>query len=181
MLTERFGLKPQGKSAPMASSKRPTNVSDSLTGTFRSNSASNGSRSHQNSTFDFNFNSFPSSNKKPHHLDGIDDIFGGTANKSNATNGVSFDYDSIFMGSNKPSSLHVDVVDDIFGGTPKHSVGVDDLLDKIGGLNANGGRSYKQEKAPDFDDLIPGFGGTAPSNNGYEALNFIPVSLFLYV
>jgi len=49
-------------------------------------------------------------------------------------------------------------VDDIFGGTHAKSVGVgvDDLLDKIGGLNTNTNRPNSKTPAP--DDLIPGFG-----------------------
>ncbi|XP_061352627.1 auxilin-related protein 1-like [Gastrolobium bilobum] len=181
VLTERFGLKPQGKSAPMASSKRPTNVGDSSrTATFGTNSglnpksSQNGSRSHQNSTFDFDYGSslddlnsvLSSSNKKTQHSwgpdDGIDDIFGGNA-KSNVANDVLFDYDSIFAGSNKSvstSSSSPVYVDDIFGGMPEQN----DPLDKIGGLHANAKSS--NEKAPDFDDLIPGFGGSSVSNNG---------------
>ena len=181
MLTERFGLKPQGKSAPMASSKRPTNVGGSQTGinSFLNpkSSSQNGSRSHQHSTFDFDGVFNPSNNKTGSFGgldDGIDDIFGG-GTKSNAGNGSSFDYDSIFGGSNNPvsnsSSKNV-FVDDIFGGMPeKKSVGVDDLLEKIGGLNAssNGKSSSSEKKTPDFDDLITGFGGSSPSNNGYES------------
>ncbi|CAL0305494.1 unnamed protein product [Lupinus luteus] len=144
VLTQRFGLKPQGKSAPMASSK----LSNSNSG-LNPKTSLNGSRFHQNSNFDFNFSSFPSSNKNPHHFDAIDDIFAGGTVKSNSNKGGSFDF-----------------VDDIFGGFPKKSVGVDDLLDKIGGFNANGAKSLNHKKSSDFDDLIPGFNGTSPSNNG---------------
>ncbi|XP_027331927.1 auxilin-related protein 2 isoform X2 [Abrus precatorius] len=175
VLTERFGLKPQGKSAPMASSKSPPNVRDSRTSTFGTNSglshksSLNGSRSHQNSDFAFDYGVFSSSDSRAHrfggHDGGIDDIFGGNV-KSNVGNGDSFDYDSLFSGSNKPistSSSRV-YVDDIFGGMREQSAGVDDLLGKIGGLNVNAKSS--NAKAPDFDDLIPGFGGSSVSNNG---------------
>ncbi|XP_047172934.1 auxilin-related protein 1-like isoform X2 [Vigna umbellata] len=162
VLTERFGLKPQGKSAPMAraSTKRPPTVSDSQT---RSNSKStlNGSPSPQSPSFDFNFNygvfsnSSSSRDSKTQHFD---DIFGGNAK----SNGASFDYDSIFAGSNKPVSTS-SYVDDIFGGVQAKSVGVDDLLDKMGGLNTNtNSRNYK---TPDSDDFISGFG---VFNNGVE-------------
>ncbi|XP_027331955.1 auxilin-related protein 2 isoform X5 [Abrus precatorius] len=177
VLTERFGLKPQGKSAPMASSKSPPNVRDSRTSTFGTNSglshksSLNGSRSHQNSDFAFDYGVFSSSDSRAHrfggHDGGIDDIFGGNV-KSNVGNGDSFDYDSLFSGSNKPistSSSRV-YVDDIFGGMREQSAGVDDLLGKIGGLNVNAKSS--NAKAPDFDDLIPGFGGSSVSNNGVE-------------
>ncbi|RDX64967.1 Auxilin-related protein 1 [Mucuna pruriens] len=145
VLTQRYGLKPQGKSAPMAraSSKRPPNVSNSQT-----RPSSNGSTSPETSSFDFNYGVFSSDNKTQR----FDDFFGGNAK----SNGVSFDYDSIFAGSTKPVSTS-SYVDDIFGGMhEKKSVGVDDLLDKIGGLNANAKSS--NVKTPGFDDLIPGFG-----------------------
>ena len=159
VLTERFGLKPQGKSAPMARAKRPPNVADSQT---RPNSKSplNGSPSHQNSTFDFDYGFFSSSNNSntDNKTQRFDDIFGVDAK----SNGASFDYDSIFSGSNKPVSAS-SYVDDIFGGMHEKSVGVDDLLDKIGGLNTNA--KSPNTKTPAFDYLIPGFG---VSNNGVE-------------
>ncbi|KAJ1382556.1 DnaJ domain containing protein [Sesbania bispinosa] len=172
VLTQRYGLKPQGKSAPMASSKRSTTVGDSHATTFGSNSGrnhQNGSRSPQDSTFDFDLNGvFTTGDKKTQDFDGIDEIFGGNAKSSVGNGGVSFDYDSIFGGSNKSasstsSSPHV-YVDDIFGGMHGLSGGIDHLLDKIGGLNTKAKSS--NDKAPDFDDLIPGFGGTSVSNNG---------------
>ncbi|KAL9313646.1 hypothetical protein ACSQ67_019098 [Phaseolus vulgaris] len=160
VLTERFGLKPQGKSAPMAraSTKRPPIVADSQT---RPNSKStlNGSPSPQSSPLDFNFDygvfSSSSGDNKTQHFD---NIFGGNAK----SNGASFDYDSIFAGSNKPVSTS-SYVDDIFGGMHAKSVGVDDLLDKIGGLNTN--TNSPNTKTPHSDDLIPGFG---VFNNGVE-------------
>ena len=157
VLTEKFGLKPQGKSAPMARAKRPPNVADSQT---RPNSKSplNGSPSHQNSTSDFDYGFFSSSNTRntDNKTQRFDAIFGVDAK----SNGASFDYDSIFSGSNKPVSAS-SYVDDIFGGIHGKSVGVDDLLDKIGGLNTNA--KSPNAKSPAFDDLIPGFG---VSNNG---------------
>ncbi|KAJ1387383.1 DnaJ domain containing protein [Sesbania bispinosa] len=123
VLTQRYGLKPQGKSAPMASSKRSTTVGDSHTRSFGSNSGrnnQNGSRSPQDSTFDFDLNGvFTTGDKKTQDFDGIDEIFGGNAKSSVGNGGVSFDYDSIFGGSKSASSTssspHV-YVDDIFGG-----------------------------------------------------------------
>lgn len=176
MLTERFGLKPQGKSAPMASSKRstPTTVSDSHFGSFGTGSGSNpmspqnGSRSPQYSAFDYDV--FASSDKKTQSSGGfgddIDQIFGGIS-KSHVGNGVSIDDDPIFGGLNNsvstPSSPPV-YVDDIFGGVNEKSVGVDDLLDKIGGLHTNAKSSINQSHG--FDDLLGGFGVSSASNNG---------------
>ncbi|CAJ1974268.1 unnamed protein product [Sphenostylis stenocarpa] len=151
VLTERYGLKPQGKSAPMArpSPKRPPIGADSPN--FKS--TLNGSPSPQTPPYDFNFDygvfsSSSSNNNKTQHFD---DVFGGNAK----SNGASFDYDSIFAGSSKPVSTSP-YVDDIFGGMHAKSVGVDDLLDKIGGFNTN--NKSPNSKAPGFDDLIPGFG-----------------------
>jgi hypothetical protein len=165
VLTERFGLKPQGKSAPMASTKRsstPKTVG----------SPQNGSRSPQHSTFDFDYGVFATANNKTQtsgdFSDGIDQIFGAGTGipKSNLS-------DPIFGGGFNQSvstskSSHV-YVDDIFGGVNEKTVGdgIDDLLGKIGGLHATNGKSSMQ-KSPDFDDLMAGFGGNSSvSNNGY--------------
>ncbi|KAI4307235.1 hypothetical protein L6164_030443 [Bauhinia variegata] len=200
VLTEKYGLKPQGKAAPMASSKRPTNITQ--TGNFGTNPKSSqfGSRSfNSNNSYNSFLDDHSSGNKKTQHFGGLDDdidIFGGLnkpASGSNMGNGGSFDYDPIFMGSNNgvySSSSSAAFVDDIFGGMktpvsaetdhgfsaftspPKQSVLVDDLLDKIGGLQTkskgpnrkvNGGFA---EKGVDFDDLIPGFGVSNVTNNG---------------
>ncbi|KAK2390378.1 Chaperone DnaJ-domain superfamily protein [Trifolium repens] len=164
VLTERFGLKPQGKSAPMASTKRsstPKTVG----------SPQNGSRSPQHSTFDFDYGVFATANNKTQtsgdFSDGIDEIFGAGTRipKSNVS-------DPIFGGGFNQSvstskSSHV-YVDDIFGGFNEKTVGdgIDDLLGKIGGLHATNGKSSMQ-KSPDFDDLMAGFGGNSSvSNNG---------------
>ena len=165
VLTERFGLKPSGKSAPMASSKRstPTPTADS---TFRSGSPQNGPRSPQHSTFDFDYGVFTSTDNKTQRFNGgIDEIFGGIAKSGN---GVSIDDDPIFGGLNKPASSSASsqvYVDDIFGGVNEKGVGVDDLLDTIGGLHATNSRSSVQN-SPDLDDLMAGFGGSSVSNNG---------------
>lgn len=193
MLTERLGLKPQGKSAPMASSKRSTNVGagDTRSRSFGSNSGhnppQNGSRSPQhNSTFDFDYGSFTTTDKKSQNFGGggIDEIFGGGNAKSNSGSGgsgVSFDYDPIFgVGSNNsvsrsssPPSSHV-YVDDIFGGIYEKSVGVDDLLGKIDGLHVNNAKS-STKKDSGFDDLMAAFGGSSASdNNRYGNLSLVP-------
>lgn len=218
MLTESYGLKPQGKSAPMASAKRAAKVDNSQTGNFGMNSGLHSksvkyrSRSPQDSAFDIGsflddhngvFRS--SGNKKTQHSGGLDDgidFFGGPnkpASQSNASNGGSFDYDSIFMGSNNSvstsSSSHI-YVDDVFDGMPglknpasppKQSVPIDDLLDKISGLpsksqNSNKGASVGfPESIPEFDDLIPGFGGSNPTNNRYRTLKYSFFSIYFWL
>ncbi|CAI8598325.1 unnamed protein product [Vicia faba] len=177
VLTERFGLKPQGKSAPMASSKRSTSTTpaDSSSRSFRSRSPQNGSGSPQYPSFDFNYGVFGSSGIKaprPGGFDnGIDDIFGGNGNgnaRSNVGKGVTLDDDLMFGGlsqSVSTSSSSQVYVDDIFGGGNEISVGLDDLLGKIGGLHATSNKS-SMNKSPDFDDLMAGFGGSSVNNNG---------------
>ncbi|CAL5203907.1 unnamed protein product [Lathyrus oleraceus] len=179
VLTERFGLKPQGKSAPMASSKRsaPTTAADSASRSFGTTSPQNGSGSPQYSSFDFDYGVFGNSGVKTQRSggfdNGIDEIFGGNGNtKSNVGKGVSLDYDPIFGGltqSVSTSSSSQVYVDDIFGGVNEKSVGVDDLLGKIGGLHATSNKS-SVNKSPDFDDLMAGFGGSSVSNNGKTSI-----------
>lgn len=180
VLTERFGLKPQGKSAPMASSKRSTQpkTADSSSRSFGSCYPQNGSGSPQYPSFDFDYGVF-NGNKTQRSGgfdNGIDEIFGGNGNgnaKSNVGKGVTLDDDLMFGGlsqSVSTSSSSQVYVDDIFGGGNEKSVGVDDLLGKIGGLHATGSRS-SMNKSPDFDDLMAGFGGgSSVSNNGYGIL-----------
>ncbi|KAI9097492.1 hypothetical protein K1719_025263 [Acacia pycnantha] len=205
VLTASYGLKPQGKSAPMASAKQASNYVDSQTGNFgvntsqHSKSAQHGSRSPQNPTFDYGSflddhnGAFGSTDhKKTQHFGSLDDeidIFGGPskpASQSNAGDGNSFGFDSMFMGSNNSvstSSASNNYVDDIFGGIPdlkssvpaktdhglpdfplptKQHVPMVDLLDNIGSLQS---KSKTSKSVPEFDDLIPGFGGSSITNN----------------
>ncbi|XP_028787941.1 auxilin-related protein 2 [Neltuma alba] len=214
VLTASYGLKPQGKSAPMASAKQATNFGGSQSGNFgintslHSKSAQYGSRSPQHPTFDCgsfldDHNGVFGSpgNKKSQHFGSLDDeidIFGGPnkpAFQSNASGGDSFGFDSIFMGSNnsvsRPSASN-NYVDDIFGGIPdlessipaktehglpafpsptKQHVPIDDILGKTGSLQSKFKTSNKKgyegltKSAPEFDDLIPGFGGSSITNN----------------
>ncbi|CAL5384819.1 unnamed protein product [Camellia sinensis] len=130
------------------------------------------------------------------NFDGFDDVFGGPINTSKrSAGGDGFDLDSIFKGSNnfgvKSTVYNIDD-DDIFGGIArskslgsgnyddvfgsfsspsKQSAQVYDLLGDFGGMglrsNGSGKKSGKVEKnARDFDDLIPGFGGSSHSRNG---------------
>jgi len=163
VLTERYGLKPQGKSAPMASIKRstPTPPADSH---FQSQ---NGSRSPQHSSFDFDFGVKPQ--RSGVFGDAIDEIFGGKVG-----NGVSFDDHPIFGSVSTSSSSSQVYVDDIFGGVGQKNVGVDDLL---AGLHATNSKS-SIKKSHDFDDFMSGFGGSSVSNNGYTFFSSLPLFLF---
>lgn len=187
MLTERYGLKPQGKSAPMASSKR--SVSSNNTQTWNS-SRSSAFADHQNGLYG--------------RSDDYDNIFGGPTRQSGnfggGSAGSSFAYDSIFSDSNAKNSSPIGFYnnDDVFGGIPgfknstsakndsgnddifgvfasrpKQSVPVDDLLGDFGGAQAksktsNGFKSGNAVKnASNLDDLMAGIGGINRPNNGY--------------
>lgn len=189
VFTERFGLKPQGKGAPMAASKR----------TVRNNNNNNNNNNAQSWNFgvESNANHNPSSflgdqrDPKPYYggaSGDYDDIFGGNNNttKQSATTGggSSFDYDSFFLGSNanslsrgydnddifgampgvKSSNYSKNDSDDIFGSfasPPKQSAPTDDLLSDFVGAAAK-----PKGTTSNFDDLIPGFGANVAPNNG---------------
>lgn len=196
VLTERFGLKPQGKAAPMAASKRPVNNDNAQSWNLGFDSDVNNNKS---SSLDDQNGVFQS--KKTHNSgvsNDYDDIFGGPINSNKQSGGSSFDYDSFFSGSNvNSSSFNTYDNDDIFGGMPglnsstsanndtksddifgsfasppKSNSPVDDLLGDFGVAdtkpkisNRSSGNAVNQ--ASSFDDLIPGFGPSVPSNNGY--------------
>lgn len=187
VFTERFGLKPQGKGAPMAASKR----------TVRNNNNNNNNAQSWNFGVESNANHNPSSflgdqrDPKPYYggaSGDYDDIFGGNNNttKQSATTGggSSFDYDSFFLGSNanslsrgydnddifgampgvKSSNYSKNDSDDIFGSfasPPKQSAPTDDLLSDFVGAAAK-----PKGTTSNFDDLIPGFGANVAPNNG---------------
>jgi len=57
-----------------------------------------------------------------------------------------------------------------FASPPKQSDPIDDLLGNLGGVEAkpkSPSRNRSVKSASDFDDLIPGFGGSSPPNYGY--------------
>ncbi|KAL4272300.1 hypothetical protein GQ457_13G010500 [Hibiscus cannabinus] len=134
VLTQRYGLKPQGKSVPMSQAKLSTTTtatttarqSFGLSSGFTANSTSFSSESSftlgaNNGSFlddhDFSFTQSPF---------GFGDDYGfgnPTAKPSNtgnnSGNGSSFDLASVLLDSGpKPSSTNSYVVDDLFGGMP---------------------------------------------------------------
>ncbi|KAM6544055.1 hypothetical protein CsatB_008502 [Cannabis sativa] len=194
VLTERFGLKPQGKSAPMAASKRSVNSNDGQNW----NSGFDSGVNPNFSSFSDDRNGFYQSGKdnvaqNSGSLNDYDDIFGGPSKQSGSHGGSSsFDIGSFLSGSNVNSSSfsHTYDNDDIFGGMPglnsstsasnatksddifgsfasppKPNVPIDDLLADFAGADANPIFSNKNQ-ASGFDDLIPGFGPSIPSKNG---------------
>ncbi|CAL1412513.1 unnamed protein product [Linum trigynum] len=173
VLTERFGLKPQGKSAPMAASKRPNSATAAPTRNFSSGSPVNSQSSPPyTSTAAHGSNSFNGftvggtgdlfGNHKAQSFGGSTDgleVFGGFDKGSKQSNGgsSSFDYNSIFSGpnhSNAESSLEND---DIFCGGLKSSNAStnDDLF---------GSYASKPKQAVPIDDLLGNFGSKSGSS-----------------
>ncbi|KAL6967881.1 hypothetical protein U1Q18_033690 [Sarracenia purpurea var. burkii] len=189
MLARDFGLRPHGKSAPMAPSKSTIGVgSDGLDSRDRSSSSSSFRGDDHGREFLFN------------------DVFGGppkyaSGNNSKSTTSLSdYDYDSIFKSSSTPANdtknrasspvYDKPVYDeDIFDGLPglkskstsskvRHD---NDVLESISSLPipnhsqsaafddllGNFGRNEKSEpknnkSSSGLDDLIPGFGASSP-------------------
>ncbi|THF96656.1 hypothetical protein TEA_011570 [Camellia sinensis var. sinensis] len=177
MLARDFGFKPQGKSAPMASSKANFSAvgSDGIDRHDRTSSSS--------SPF-----------VDDHNRDGLlfNDVFGGPPKHTNTNNSKSasslsdFDYDSIFKSSstssakndskNRASSPVYDkpVYDeDIFDGLPglkskstSSSMRYDD--DVFTSVSSPPNQNQKQKQSSPFDDLLGNFGRTEksePKNN----------------
>ncbi|KAB5557221.1 hypothetical protein DKX38_008130 [Salix brachista] len=178
VLTERFGLKPQGKSAPMSASRGPNNTQ---TRNFPSSNTKSNSYSSKSTYNSNSYNGFYmddhrtlSSNSKPQNFGDDFDIFGGFQKNSKQTStGFFFDIDSMFS-STKSSSVQSSFVDDIFGGLNGSSslVNNNDEDDDIFEAFTSSSKAAKQNdllggsdtklKPPSrngsvgFDDLIPG-------------------------
>ncbi|CAI8619168.1 unnamed protein product [Vicia faba] len=194
LLAPDFGLKPQGKSAPMAPPPK-------------------GSSNHPNSTslnFDFGSRSARASDSRfgsstaRHTRDAgsFDDLFTSTGSKPRGAD-APFDLDSMFTGSggdfasksgnSSPPPVYDKPVydDDVFDGvpglkstgkvtfdnvfaSPKTESGgaFDDLLGGFGKESKGSGRkgSEKDDKGgSDFDDLLPGFGRSRPASSDRHA------------
>ncbi|KAK3428253.1 auxilin-related protein 2 isoform X1 [Eucalyptus grandis] len=170
VLTERYGLKPQGKSAPMAASKRPDGIgaargrSSGAPAAAAGRSSSRASASSWNSgsgngAFADGFGEFlqSSGGSKAQgfgNLDDFGDLFGGSKKPSKSPAGDSggFDYDSLFNSGAGPSSSYDN--DDIFGGMP----GVKSSASVVGGGSGVFGSfaSPPRQSSP-VDDLLGGF------------------------
>ncbi|CAI0393223.1 unnamed protein product [Linum tenue] len=174
VLTERFGLKPQGKSAPMAASKRPNSATAAPTRNLASGSPVNSQSSPAYpSTAAYGTNSFNGisvggngdlfGNQKAQSFGGSTDgfeVFGGFDKGSKQSNGSSsFDYDSIFSGHNHSNARSSLDNDDIFGGGLKSSNASsnDDLF---------GSFASNQKQSVPIDELLGNFGSKpSPSLN----------------
>ncbi|CAL1362513.1 unnamed protein product [Linum trigynum] len=187
VLTERFGLKPQGKSAPMAASKRPNSATAAPTRNLASGSPVNSHSPPYPSTAAYGTNSFNGisvggngdlfGNQKAQSFGGSTDgfeVFGGFDKGSKQSNGSSsFDYDSIFSGHNHSNARSSLENDDIFGGGLKSSNASsnDDLfgsfasnqkqsvpIDELfGNFGSKPSPSLNREGSSGFYDLLPGF------------------------
>ncbi|CAI0395705.1 unnamed protein product [Linum tenue] len=174
VLTERFGLKPQGKSAPMAASKRPNSATAAPTRNLASGSPVNSQSSPAYpSTAAYGTNSFNGisvggngdlfGNQKAQSFGGSTDgfeVFGGFDKGSKQSNGSSsFDYDSIFSGHNHSNARSSLDNDDIFGDGLKSSNASsnDDLF---------GSFASNQKQSVPIDELFGNFGSKpSPSLN----------------
>ncbi|KAK8694205.1 hypothetical protein V6N13_071761 [Hibiscus sabdariffa] len=187
LFAKDFGIKPQGKSAPMAP---PRNPSSAPKYGFRSDytrSSSANAKSSSNSIFD----------DQDRHGLSFNDVYGGPpkySSESRATTAQtsSFDYDSFFKESKPPVYDKPVYDDDLFDGLsgtksssttsaakfddvfsipgsptpPKHksasSSPFDDLLGNLGRKETetrfNSERVKAEKDAPLFDDLLHGFG-----------------------
>ncbi|XP_030455040.2 auxilin-related protein 2 [Syzygium oleosum] len=173
VLTERYGLKSQRKSAPMAASRRPDGIGGG--GAPRGRSSGHGpapaSASSWNSgaggdgAFAGGYGEFLRSNggggseaQGFGNLDDFGDLFGGSSKPSKSPAGGSgFDYDSLFNSGAGPSSSYDN--DDIFGGMPgvKSSASVGDGDDIFGSF-----ASPPRQNSP-VDDLLGGY-----QNDGHD-------------
>ncbi|KAF3488359.1 hypothetical protein F2Q69_00054748 [Brassica cretica] len=185
VLTERYGIKPQGKSAPMAASKRPSNNPQSWKNLGGVNPKSTSYSSNKVSFNDDDiFFTSSSTNRNGSSSGGFDDfdVFGGGLNKPDTKSSSLNDDDLMFstnfgmkISSSSSSSAQgfadVDLFgavpvsnssvgnDDIFGAFSQDAAGVDDLL---GGF---GLESKTSSGKNGFDELIPGFGGSSQTTS----------------
>ncbi|CAH8354568.1 unnamed protein product [Eruca vesicaria subsp. sativa] len=160
VLTERYGIKPQGKSAPMAASKRSPNnpqtwKSTTTTTSYSSNKVSSGNgSSHYGDDIFFTSSSTTLNGASSSGFDDFD-VFGGLSNNKSKSSSSSHGFDAHDLFGAMPASSNND---DIFGSfssstKQKQYAPVDDLLGDMGGFGTKSNNSGKNG----FDELIPGF------------------------
>ncbi|KAG8489129.1 hypothetical protein CXB51_017205 [Gossypium anomalum] len=203
LLAKDFGIKPQGKSAPMAP---PRNPSSGTNYGFRSDftrSSYGNDRSSSNSIFD------------DQDRDGLmfNDVYGGppkysSESRATAEQTSSYDYDSFFKDSKPPVFDKPVYDDDLFDGLPgvnssssasaakydnvfgisqstsrsrdksPGSSPFDDLLGNLGRKESETktkSEKMKAEKdAPLFDDLLPGFGRSSSPTSARSTSDAAP-------
>ncbi|OAY66235.1 Auxilin-related protein 2 [Ananas comosus] len=171
LLARDFGFRPQDKSAPMAASKLSSSSSSSASASLRSNPRSGWSQ--------------PDPLLGDPAIGPIFDGFGDSGSKSASSLPV-FDKpvydDDIFGGVPGVKSSSV-AYDDVFASMmrsgPSHAASAppyDDLLENLGKgapeTKGGGDRRSEGRKASEFsefDELIPGFGGSSPPMRKREA------------
>ncbi|XVF72360.1 hypothetical protein PTKIN_Ptkin12aG0115600 [Pterospermum kingtungense] len=162
LLAKDFGIKPQGKSAPMAPPRNPSSASsfslDANYG-FRSDftrSSSNNTKSSSNSIFN------------DQDRDGLmfKDVYGGPpkySSESRATTvqSSSFDYDSLFKDPKPPVFDKPVYDDDLFDGLPgikSSSATSAAKYDDVFGFSGSPPPKYKSLNSSPFDDLLGNLG-----------------------
>ncbi|CAA2935085.1 Hypothetical predicted protein [Olea europaea subsp. europaea] len=172
-LVESIGFKAQGKSAPMAKLKSKPNFSSSngFPQSLGTHSTTSNDSSFVVDDLDGIFRSNVNiSNRKSHDYFDDDYIFGEHFSSTNQSEGI--DLDSVFKSSsnssNDKNSFGSNGHDDLLWSAPKGRNSVDDLLGNFG-TKSSGLKGKKEENGPRSDDLIPGFEGTSPSNNGVHS------------
>ena len=177
VLTERYGIKPQGKSAPMAASKRPpTTTPQSLNNLGGVNPKSTSYSSNKVSVND-DFDVFGGGLNKPTNTKSSslnDDVLMFSTNfgmKTSSSSSSARGFDDVDLFGAVPGSVGVGN-DDIFGAfsssTKQDSAGVDDLLGDMGGFGLES-RTWNQSSSGKngFDELIPGFGGSSQTTSRF--------------
>ncbi|XP_013666545.2 auxilin-related protein 2 [Brassica napus] len=175
VLTERYGIKPQGKSAPMAASKRPpTTTPQSLNNLGGVNPKSTSYSSNKVSVND-DFDVFGGGLNKPTNTKSSslnDDVLMFSTNfgmKTSSSSSSARGFDDVDLFGAVPVSVGVGN-DDIFGAfsssTKQDAAGVDDLLGDMGGFGLES-KTWNQSSSGKngFDELIPGFGGSSQTTS----------------
>ncbi|KAG5014355.1 hypothetical protein AAZX31_08G002300 [Glycine max] len=167
LFTSDFGLKPQGKSAPMAPQSKGSSNSASLNLDFGSRSSSN---------FDDLLAGAGSDNRRSDSPFDLDSMYGGPpARSTNSPPPPVYDKpvydDDIFDGVPGLKSTSKVKFDDVFATTTESGRGAafDDLLGGFGkeSKSSDGKRSEKDGKGvSDLDDLLAGFGHSRSSSGG---------------
>lgn len=178
VLTERYGIKPQGKSAPMAASKRnPNNNGQSWnfgTGSglnakstsFPSNSSWNKESSH-GSLYDGDDIFFPANSTNRNGSNDFDVFSGLKKSSSSGDNSKSsLDEDLLFSNFGKKTSSD----DDLFGGVmPGSKISGSVTNDDLFGSFSSSEKQYAAavddllglgKNEAGYDGLIPGFGAS---------------------
>ncbi|GMI98597.1 AUXILIN-LIKE1 [Hibiscus trionum] len=192
LLAKDFGIKPQGKSAPMAPPKNPSSASNYGFGSDFTRSSYGNAKPSSNSIFD------------DKDGDGVlfDDVYSGqrkysSESRAKSSETSSFDYDSFFKDTKPPVFDKPVYDDDLFDGLPgiksssvksaakyddvftvsgsprKHksmnSSPFDDLLGNLGRketeVKASSERVKAEKDAPSFDDFLAGFGQSSSADS----------------